>query len=200
MFIAIACSSGFAAIVVKMLHSAYGIGSADVSAPQASLMKMLVEGIMSAKLPWTLVLVGAAIAIFCELASIPILPVALGIYLPISLNSAILTGGILRVLVERKFKKDEERKSESVEKGVLLASGLVAGDALIGIVIAVFATLNVNIAFGEKIMPTIANSNIVSFVIFILLGVWIYKFACSKKKLRVTKIKELMYKNYGFKR
>lgn len=57
MFIAIACSSGFAAIVVKMLHSAYGIGSADVSAPQASLMKMLVEGIMSAKLPWTLVLV-----------------------------------------------------------------------------------------------------------------------------------------------
>ncbi|ACQ54966.1 oligopeptide transporter, OPT family [Clostridium botulinum] len=189
MFIAIACSSGFAAIVVKMLHSAYGIGSADVSAPQASLMKMLVEGIMSAKLPWTLVLVGAAIAIFCELASIPILPVALGIYLPISLNSAILTGGILRVLVERKFKKDEERKSESVEKGVLLASGLVAGDALIGIVIAVFATLNINIAFGEKIMPTIANSNTVSFVIFILLGAWIYKFACSKKEVVCNKNK-----------
>lgn len=81
----------------------------------------------------------------------------------------------------KEVQKDEERKSESVEKGVLLASGLVAGDALIGIVIAVFATLNINIAFGEKIMPTIANSNTVSFVIFILLGAWIYKLHVAKR-------------------
>ena len=96
MFIAVAFGSVFSALVIKMLDKAYGIGSAAVAAPQAVLMKMIVEGIMTAQLPWTLVIVGAAIAIFCELAKIPILPVALGLYLPITLNTAILSGGLIR--------------------------------------------------------------------------------------------------------
>ena len=182
MFAAIACSSVFAAVVVKMLNSAYGIGSAEVAAPQASLMKMLVEGIMTAKLPWTLVFIGAAIAVFCELAGLAVLPVALGIYLPITLNCAILIGGILRVLVEKKFKADEKRKSESTERGILLASGLIAGDALIGIVIAIFATKGIDIAFGPKMFPGLASSNLLSFIIFMLLGIWIFSFACKKGK------------------
>ena len=182
MFAAIACSSVFAAIVIKMLNSAYGIGSAEVAAPQASLMKMLVEGIMTAKLPWTLVFIGAAIAVFCELAGLAVLPVALGIYLPITLNCAILIGGIIRVLVEKRYKENEIRQKEATERGILLSSGLIAGDALIGIVIAIFATKGINIAFGEKLFPAVASSNLVSFIFFVLLGIWIYSFSCKKIK------------------
>ncbi len=130
MFIALSVAGVFAALVINMLNTAYGIGSADVAAPQATLMKMIVEGIMTAQLPWTLIIIGAAIALFCELAGIAVLPVALGIYLPITLNAAILVGGIIREIVERKFAKDKDRRGEVVEKGTLLASGLVAGDAL----------------------------------------------------------------------
>ncbi|SHE52439.1 putative oligopeptide transporter, OPT family [Clostridium fallax] len=182
MFIAVAVASVFAALVINMLNSAYGIGSADVAAPQASLMKMLVEGIMTAQLPWTLVIIGAAIAVFCELAKIPVLPVALGIYLPITLNCAILSGGIIRVLVEKKFKNNKKRQEASLEKGTLLASGLVAGDALIGIVLAIFVTFNVNIGVGENILPAITQSEGLAFIMFILLAAWIYSFACKKDK------------------
>ncbi|MBB6630882.1 OPT family oligopeptide transporter [Clostridium algidicarnis] len=184
MFIAVAFASVFSGLVIKMLDKAYGIGSAAVAAPQAVLMKMIVEGIMTAQLPWTLVIVGAAIAIFCELAKIPILPVALGLYLPITLNTAILSGGLIRVLVEKKFKNNEERKSGSLEKGTLLASGLVAGDALVGIIIAIFATLSLDekLGFGAKIAPSITQGNLLSFIMFLGLAVWIYMFSTREDK------------------
>ncbi|WP_040214227.1 OPT family oligopeptide transporter [Clostridium polynesiense] len=182
MFAALSVASVVAGYVVIMLDKAYGIGGTEVAAPQASLMKLIVEGIMTAQLPWTLVIIGASIAVFCALAGISILPVALGIYLPINLNAAILVGGIIRVLVEKKFAKNEERKNQSIEKGTLLASGLVAGDALIGIIIAVFATLNVDIALGTKWFPKIAESSLVAFAAFILLGIWIYFYSSTKDK------------------
>ncbi|TGE35758.1 oligopeptide transporter, OPT family [Desulfosporosinus fructosivorans] len=182
MFIALSVASVVAGGVVLLLDKAYGIGTPLVAAPQASLMKLIVEGIMTAQLPWTLVLVGAAIAIFCALASIPILPVALGIYLPISLSSPVLIGGIIRKIVEAKFKENEERKAGSVERGILLASGLVAGDALIGILIAAFAVLEVNIGIGATLFPALAKSNLFSFIMFMALGTWVYIFAIKKNK------------------
>ncbi|HZK52915.1 MAG TPA: oligopeptide transporter, OPT family [Desulfosporosinus sp.] len=182
MFIALSVASVVAGGVVLLLDKAYGIGTAQVAAPQASLMKLIVEGIMTAQLPWTLVIVGAAIAIFCALASIPILPVALGIYLPISLTSPVLMGGIIRKIVEAKFKNNEERKAGSVERGILLASGLVAGDALIGILIAAFAVLEVNIGIGARLFPALAKSSLFSFIMFIALGTWVYLFAIKKNK------------------
>jgi uncharacterized oligopeptide transporter (OPT) family protein len=198
MFFALAVASVVAGAVVLMLNTAYGIGSKEVVAPQATLMKLVVEGIMTAKIPWTLVIVGAAFAVFCALVGISIMPVALGIYLPITLNAAILVGGIIRKLVEQKASKEEKRPPvsgekppnesgpqlmhPSVEKGILLASGLVAGDALIGIVIAAFAILNINIGFGAMLFPWLSASNLVSFIMFILLGVWIYLFATRKDK------------------
>ena len=150
-------------------------------------MKMIVEGIMTAQLPWTLIIVGASIALFCELAGLSILPVALGIYLPIGLNAAILVGGLLRQVVEVKFKKDKERRSEVVEKGTLLASGLVAGDALMGIVVAGLVALNVPIGFGANILPSITQGNLLPFVMFLLLGVWMYVYACKKDKVVIKK-------------
>jgi len=182
MFIALSVAGVFAALVINMLDIAYGIGSAAVAAPQATLMKMIVEGIMTAQLPWTLIIIGASIALFCELAGIAVLPVALGIYLPITLNAAILVGGVIREIVERKFSKDNDRRGEVVEKGTLLASGLVAGDALMGIVVAGLAAAQVPIAFGKNFLPGITQSNLFACVMFLLLGLWIYMFSCKKDK------------------
>jgi putative OPT family oligopeptide transporter len=198
MFIALAVGSFMAGAVVLMLNTAYGIGSKEVVAPQATLMKLVVEGIMTGMIPWTLVIVGAAFAIFCALAGLPVMAVALGLYLPITLSAAVLVGGIIRKIVEQKSRNDEKGKDdavekstdesgpklmhETVEKGILLASGLVAGDALIGIVIAAFAILSINIGFGATLFPAISTSNLVSFVMFMLLGVWIYLFAVKKEK------------------
>ena len=182
MFMALAVAGAFAAFVINMLNSAYGIGTAEVAAPQATLMKMIVEGIMTAKLPWTLIIVGAAIALFCELASVSILPVALGIYLPITLNAAILVGGIIREVAERKYSKDKARRDEVVERGTLLASGLVAGDALMGIVVAGLVAANINIAFGKDFLTGITQSNLFAFIMFILLGLWIYFFSVKKDR------------------
>ena len=86
MYLGIVAAAAVAGAVVLMLDSTYGIGSKDVAAPQATLMSMVIKGVMTGELPWALVFVGVTIAIFCELAGIPILPVALGIYLPIHLN------------------------------------------------------------------------------------------------------------------
>jgi len=182
MFIALAIAGAFAAFVIIMLNSAYGIGTADVAAPQATLMKMIVEGIMTAKLPWTLIIVGAAIALFCEMASVSILPVALGIYLPITLNAAILVGGIIREIAERRYIKDKIRRDEVVEKGTLLASGLVAGDALMGIIVAGLVAANINIAIGKDFFTEVTQSNLFAFIMFMLLGLWIYMFSIKRDR------------------
>ena len=194
MFGALVVASVGAAATVMLLNSAYGIGSAAVPAPQATLMKLIVEGIMTAQLPWTLVLIGVALALFCFLVDIPILAVALGLYLPLGLSSAVFAGGIVRDLVERSTRimrqKEaantavvpggvvpamiEEAKDKAVETGILLASGLVAGDALTGILVGIFAALGTNIAFGTQFFPEIAGSALLSFGMFLLLAVWVY--------------------------
>jgi uncharacterized oligopeptide transporter (OPT) family protein len=159
-------------------------------------MKMIVEGIMTAQLPWTLVFIGVALAFFCFMAKIPILAVALGIYLPIGLTATIFAGGVVRVFVERKMqpaakdidkaavdaveKGDNVEMNKAVEKGILLASGLVAGDALIGIVIGIFAAIGTDIAFGLKLFPVIAESNLAAFTMFLLLAIWIFIYSTRK--------------------
>jgi putative OPT family oligopeptide transporter len=182
MYLGIVAAAAVAGAVVLMLDSTYGIGSKDVAAPQATLMSMVIKGVLTGELPWALVFVGVTIAVFCELAGLPILPVALGLYLPIHLNSAILCGGIVRVLVERKFKKNEEQQKTQVEKGILLASGLVAGDALMGIVVAGVATVGLDIGFGAKLLPGLAGSHEFSTMMFFALGLWIYMFATKVDK------------------
>lgn len=195
MFVSLAVASLVAGATVLLLHNAYGIGTAEVTAPQATLMKLIVEGIMVGKLPWTLVIIGVMIAAFCVLAGLPIIPVALGLYLPISLTTAIFSGGLVRNFVERKFKlgdkekedeelveKNELSKDNAVERGTLIASGLVAGDALTGILIGLFAALNIKVDFLSGIIQNDAIRNLVSLGIFIALGVWLYNYALSAKK------------------
>lgn len=165
--------------VLLLLHNTYGLGSEALAAPQATLMSMVVEGVMTAQLPWALVIVGAVIGIFCELAGLPILPVALGLYLPIHLSAAILTGGIIRKLVEKKFKNNESQTKLQTERGILLSSGLVAGDALTGIVVALITTFGVadKVAIGPKMLPALAGSPWTALVTFVILAFLVYKFA-----------------------
>lgn len=180
MYLGILFSSCFVGLIILMLDSAFGIGTKEVAAPQATLMAMVVKGVMTAQLPWTLVIVGAVIAIFCEIVKLPILPIALGIYLPIHLNTGILCGGIVRVLVEKKFKNDENKQKAQIERGILLSSGIVSGDALMGIVIAIFTTFGVNIAIGQRFLPLLTGNSLFATVIFLALALWVYLFSIKE--------------------
>lgn len=177
MILATVLSAAAVGGVIMMLNSAYGLGSKAIPAPQATIMSMVVKGIMQNQLPWALVLVGATFGVMCELMNIPILPFALGLYLPIYLSSGVLIGGIVRSLFDRKFKKNQEQLKIQTEKGVLLASGLVAGDALVGILIAVFAIAKVDIGFGAKILPKVTGSPWTAAIIMFLFATWVYRYA-----------------------
>ncbi|MEK6263455.1 MAG: OPT/YSL family transporter, partial [Clostridium sp.] len=185
MYLGIVAAAAVVGAVVLMLDNTYGIGSKEVAAPQATLMSMVIKGVLTGDLPWALVYVGIAIAVFCELAGLPILPVALGLYLPIHLSAAILAGGIIRLAIEKRFKKDEKRQKTQVEKGILLSSGLVAGDALMGIVVAGVATIGLDIGFGAKLLKGLASSSEFSVIMFFALGLWIYLFASKADKTAV---------------
>lgn len=187
MFVAVVLSSAAVGAVILMLNKAYGIGTKTISAPQATMMSMVVKGIMNSQLPWIFVIIGVFIGIMCELLRVPVLPVALGLYLPIYLSTGVLIGGIIRALVDRKFKNNEAQRKIQTEKGVLLASGLVAGDALIGILIAAFAIFKVNIGFGAKILPSITGSSWTATIIVILLSIWIYRYSIKVDKPVNTK-------------
>lgn len=125
--------------VLVLLNKAWGFGSSELPAPQATLMKLVVEGVMSAELPWALIFMGIGIGIFVELLGIQVLPFAVGLYLPIHLSTPIMLGAIIRGLLERKEKGDVLRAK--VDSGVLFSSGLIAGEGLIGILLAVFAII-----------------------------------------------------------
>ena len=126
-----------------LLDAAWGFGSAELAAPQATLMKMIVEGVMSAQLPWNLVFIGAAIAVIVEVIGIPVLPFAIGIYLPVQLNACIMVGGVIRLIFDRS-KKPEEEKKEVTNNGILFCSGMIAGEGLVGILLAVFAIFGID--------------------------------------------------------
>ena len=125
-----------------LLNNAWGYSSPELPAPQASLMKLVVEGVMGGSLPWGLVFCGIGVAVAIEILGLPILPVAIGLYLPIHLSSPIFIGGVIRWFLENKNKNssDNERKSV-IENGILYSSGLIAGEGLVGILLAVLAII-----------------------------------------------------------
>ena len=180
MYLGLAFASVFAGLVLLMLHNTYGIGSREVAAPQATLMSMVVKGVMLGQLPWDLVLVGAVFGVMVALMGLPILPVALGLYLPIHLSSAILVGGIVRALVEGRYKQHQDQLKKQVEKGILLASGLVAGDAIMDIIVAIFATINLNIALGSAFIPSISKNPLTAAIAFFLLVLWMYRYSIKQ--------------------
>ena len=133
--------------VLYLLNAAWGFGSTELPAPQATLMKLVVEGVMEGNLPWGLVFTGVFIAIIVEILGIPVLPFAIGLYLPIYLSTPIMIGGLIRLRVEKRKMKDENDREDIRGNGILFSSGLIAGEGLIGILLAVFAVLGI----GDKI-------------------------------------------------
>jgi len=121
------------AATVMLLGSAYTFGSKDIPAPQATLMKTIVEGVLAGALPWGLVLSGGGLAIGAMLCGVSPLAFAIGVYLPLGTMAAIYLGGCLRALCAR---GTEERTKATSDPGVLAASGLVAGEGLAGVVVA----------------------------------------------------------------
>lgn len=130
--------------VLYLLNAAWGFGSTELSAPQATLMKMLVEGVMDGNLPWGLIFIGVCIAIVIEILRIPVLPVAIGLYLPLELSTCIMIGGLVRLVMDKKKVGTDAEKNRIVSNGILFSSGMIAGEGLVGILLAVLAVLSVD--------------------------------------------------------
>ncbi len=143
-----------------ILNAAYGIGSKAMPAPQATLMSMIAQGVISGDLPYTLFGVGIVIGLVLSILRIPVLSVALGIYLPLSLTAATMIGGLVRAYANKKTGVEAEQ-----ERGVLFASGLIGGDACIGILIALLTILKIIPADAPGWLPSW-----VSLATFVLLG------------------------------
>jgi putative OPT family oligopeptide transporter len=118
-----------------LLNKAYVLGSDHMSAPQATIMSMVVKGVMTSSLPWIFVSVGMMIGVATELLGIPTLAFAIGLYLSPALSSPILIGGIIHYILQKSSKPDLFKRKE--EKGILFSSGMVAGDALTGVLVTV---------------------------------------------------------------
>ncbi len=142
--------------ILLLLNKAWGFGTSELPAPQATMMKMVVEGVMGGQLPWPLVFIGVGIGIVVELLGIQILPFAVGLYLPIHLSTPIMLGGIIRGLLEKRHKEDKELDNK-VESGILFSSGLIAGEGVIGILLAVLAIIP--LAGGKSVGEAIAVGN-----------------------------------------
>lgn len=169
--IGIAVSSVTIGGVLLLLDNAWGFGTDELSAPQAMLMKMITEGVMNGNLPWTLVFIGVFLALAMEILKIPVLPVAIGLYLPLRLSAAIIIGGIVRWIVDRKATASE--KNSDANAGVLFCSGLIAGEGLIGIVLAIFAVAGIDKAIDFS--GTVNTGEVGAIVIIVLIVAAILK-------------------------
>lgn len=166
-----------------LLDKAWGFGSDQLAAPQATLMKMIIEGVMENNLPWALVFIGAFLAIAVEILGIPVLPFAIGVYLPVQLNACIMVGGLVRLAFDR-MKKDEEEKKQIVSDGILYCSGMIAGEGLVGILLAVLAVFGVDSVLdisGLLNLGTVGGS-IAGLVVFGLVVLSLLKFSLWKKR------------------
>ncbi len=164
-----------------LLDKAWGFGSNELGAPQATLMKLIVEGVMGGDLPWTLVFIGAFIAVVVEIIGIPVLPFAIGIYLPVQLNACIMVGGLVRLALD-KLKRDD--KETVVNNGILFCSGMIAGEGLVGILLALLAVFGVDKVFDLSAKLGIPGvvSDIGGIVLFAIIVLTVLKFTVWKKR------------------
>lgn len=174
-----------------LLDSAWGFGSKELAAPQATLMKMIVEGVMDNNLPWELVIIGAVIAVVIEIIGIPVLPVAIGIYLPVHLNACIMVGGLIRLFTD-KLKKSEEEKKTITSNGILYCSGMIAGEGLVGILLALLAVFGVDkiVDISEFITIPQWQHDLIALGVFALIVLSVLKASVWKKKKKVKEVNE----------
>ena len=147
------------------------------------MMKLITEGVMEGNLPWALVFIGAFIAVLVEIVGIPVLPFAIGVYLPVQLNACIMVGGLVRLALD-KLKRSKEEKDAIVNDGVLFCSGMIAGEGLVGILLAILAVFGLNSAINlsEKWAIPAVVSNIGGLVLFGVIILTLLKFSLWKKR------------------
>lgn len=162
-----------------------GIGGKTFPAPQANLMAVLINGLLERKLPWDLVLIGVAIALFIELMGGHSLTFAVGVYLPLSSTMPIFIGGLVRKLADRRYGRKADDPSES--EGTLWSSGLIAGGALVGVLTALLhfdvfrlpfdedLELPLKIALGPRFWPSLYGSDLLPILVFAALGYALYR-------------------------
>ncbi len=186
--------------VLNLLLASKGIGSPTIdhpdplSAPQATLMMSVASGIFGGELPWNIILIGAAIGVVIIIADLylkkinsnfrmPVLAVAVGLYLPFELDSSIFIGGVIAWLLQRSFKNNnisEVIREKASNAGLLVASGLITGEALMGILIALLVTLGLDITISD--IPLGGNWLGVVLLGFILYYLYITVVSVSKRK------------------
>jgi len=165
-----------------------GHGLTRLDSPKATLMALITDGILTHRLPWALVLIGVALAIALEIAGIQSLPVTVGVYLPITTSAGMFAGGVIRWLVERRF-KSQDRSLAEIESGpgVLFASGMIAGGAIGGIVIAAIAG---KFGSADKLSEVaglthalghFATDNWPALALFALMGLGLYRVGLRKQ-------------------
>lgn len=167
-----------------LLDNAWGFGTNELSAPQASIMKLIVEGVMGGNLPWGLIFTGVFIAVVIEILGVPVLPFAIGIYLPVQLNACIMVGGIIRLVLD-KLKKSEKEKEAITNDGILFCSGMIAGEGLVGIVLALLAVLGLGsvIDISGNIPAVIRDAG--GIVLFAIIILTLLKFTVFKKREKI---------------
>lgn len=179
--IGVIASAAVIGFVLYLMNAAWEFGGKEIPAPQATMMKMLVEGIMNAQLPWALILTGVGVAIVVEIMGVQVMPFAVGMYLPFSLSAGIMAGGVVRWFMEHRKNVSEEERRAGVDRGVLYTSGLIAGEGLMGVVLAGLAAAKLNIDVSG-ILNLGGISSIISIIAFVLLLASLVKVCTSAKK------------------
>ncbi len=137
--IGVVTSAAFVCLTIILLDQSFGVGSAELPAPQGVLMQLVIDGVLDQNLPWTFIFIGVGIGLAAWLFSLPVLAFAVGVYLPLSTMAPIFLGGLLRKLLTRN--QPEDTAEHRREQGVLFGSGLVGGEGLMGVGLAAWVAI-----------------------------------------------------------
>ncbi len=160
--------------VMILLDQAYSFGSEALAAPQATMMKMIIEGVMNGNLPWNLIFIGAFISIAVEILGIAALPVSIGLYLPLELSSTIMIGGLIRKFTDSYSKKHNGKEGN----GILFCSGLIAGEGLVGVIIAILTVTGVTQYIDLSSKISAGNTSVI--IVLVLIAAAVIKAAVDK--------------------
>lgn len=181
-FLGTLISAATVGIVILILNETYGFTSGELAAPQANAMAAVIEPLMSGSgAPWILYGIGAVIAILLTVFKIPALAFALGMFIPIQLNTPLLIGGLISWYVGSRS-KDEALNKSRIEKGTLLASGFIAGGALMGVVSAVLKFQNVGTNWINKDWLESSGAEWLAIVMYILIILYLTISSMKTKK------------------
>lgn len=172
-------SAAFVCLTVLALDRVYGFGTTELPAPQATLMKLVIEGVLDRALPWILVGIGVGIALLAEALRLPALAFAVGVYLPVATMVPVFLGGLLRWLIERRAPSESEALARR-ERGILFGSGLVGGEGLLGVAIAITALVVGRVPEGIGFDWAGDAAQLISIGAFVLLAVALWRVATRR--------------------